>query len=1152
LKFQKLRLVGFKSFCEPTDFLIEPGLTGVVGPNGCGKSNLVEALRWVMGENSTKNMRASGMDDVIFSGSGGRPARNTAEVALVLDNADRTAPAIFNDAETLEISRKIEREEGSTYRVNGKEVRARDVQLLFADASTGARSPAMVRQGMIGELINAKPQARRRILEEAAGIAGLHSRRHEAELRLKAAEDNLVRLEDVLRQIESQSESLKRQARQASRYKTLAAEIRKAEATLFYVHHRDAQAAMVDAVSRLDADTREVAERTRQQAEAARLQALAAHALPALREDENKVAGDLQRLVIAREALDGEERRAKERAADIERRLAQAAQDLARERAAVEDAAGVLARLADEAETLAAEQESAGDGAQTARERLLQVEDALAASERRLAEAQAALSDVNARRGALEATLRDDHARHARVEADRVRVAGERAQLAAQAGDPEEMARLETALDMAQAQAEEAEERALAAEAAHRAARERETAARGPLAEAERKAQRLETESRTLSKLLDTHGGDLWPPVVDQITVERGYEAALGAALGDDLDASVAASAPTHWRDTGSGADDPALPGSVEPLSARVVAPAALTRRLRQIGVASRAEGARLAAQLKPGQRLVSKEGDLWRWDGLVSAAEAPTPAARRLAEKNRLGDLQIEAAAAREAADALRLVSEDAMAALRRAGEAEAQARQGARDALRGLEEARNRAGAAHRKRGEIAARLSALDEAASRIAAALEEAIAKLEAGAEALAGLDAPHALQSALETARADAARDRADAAEARAAAQGLQREAEARARRLSAIGAERAQWSGRQTRANDQIGALETRLEELHEDKQRLDDAPDLFLHQRRVLMDEIEKTESARRAAADKRAAAEAAMLETDRAARATLDAMANARENRARSEAQLEALRQRVADLVAQIEAELGVAPGELLGLAGLQPGERLDEAARIQRRLDELKGDRERLGAVNLRADDELEEVEKSRESLVGERDDLNEAIRKLRGAIASLNKEGRERLLAAFDVVNGHFKELFTTLFGGGEAELQLIESDDPLEAGLEILARPPGKKPQVMSLLSGGEQALTALSLIFAVFLTNPSPICVLDEVDAPLDDANVERFCDLLDAMRGKTDTRFVTITHNPITMARMDRLFGVTQAERGVSQLVSVDLQEAERFLEAS
>ena len=329
------------------------------------------------------------------------------------------------------------------------------------------------------------------------------------------------------------------------------------------------------------------------------------------------------------------------------------------------------------------------------------------------------------------------------------------------------------------------------------------------------------------------------------------------------------------------------------------------------------------------------------------------------------------------------------------------------------------------------------------------------------------------------------------------------------------------------------------------------DAPALFLEKRRSLMNEVEQAEVARKQSSDRRAEAETALTESDRVARLALDAMSSVREDRARIESRVEGLSAQRETLIKTIVTDLECAPEEVVTLAGLKPGDDLPEAEKIERRLESLKQDRERVGAVNLRADDELVEVEKKRDELVQERDDLTEAIRKLRLAIQSLNREGRERLLAAFEVVNGHFKELFTSLFGGGAAELQLVESDDPLEAGLEILARPPGKKPSTMTLLSGGEQALTAMSLIFAVFLTNPSPICVLDEVDAPLDDSNVERFCDLLEEMRKKTDTRFVTITHNPITMARMDRLFGVTMAERGVSQLVSVELREAESFLEA-
>ncbi len=345
MKFEKLRLTGFKSFVEPTDFAIQPGLTGVVGPNGCGKSNLVEAMRWVMGENSYKQMRASGMDDVIFSGSGSRPSRNHAEVSLVLDNSRRAAPAAFNDSDILEITRRIEREQGSTYRVNGKEARARDVQLLFADASSGSRSPAMVRQGQIGEIIAAKPQQRRRILEEAAGIGGLHSRRHEAELRLKGAEENLLRLEDVLTQIGGQADGLRRQARQASRYRTLAAEIRRHEALVALIAFREATHEAGEAQKQFDANLLDVAERTRVQAETARLQALAAHALPGLRDAESQAAAALQRLVMARDALDGEEKRAGERKNELERRISQLSADLARERAHYEDSAAALERL---------------------------------------------------------------------------------------------------------------------------------------------------------------------------------------------------------------------------------------------------------------------------------------------------------------------------------------------------------------------------------------------------------------------------------------------------------------------------------------------------------------------------------------------------------------------------------------------------------------------------------------------------------------------------------------------------------------------------------------------------------------------------------------------------------------------------------------
>jgi chromosome segregation protein len=1150
MKFTRLHLAGFKTFCEPTDFLIEPGITGVVGPNGCGKSNLVEAIRWVMGENSSKNMRASGMDDVIFAGSGERPGRNLAEVRLVLDNAERTAPAAFNDSDTIEVARRIERDSGSTFRVNGREVRARDVQLLFADASTGSRSPAMVRQGMIGELINAKPQARRRILEEAAGIAGLHSRRHEAELRLKGAEENLTRLEDVVKQIETQIDSLKRQARQASRYKNLATDIRRNESLLALINHREAITTLAGAERKLEADVRAVAEATLAQVEAARLQAIAGHDLPPLRETEAVAASELQKLLLARETLDGEERRSKTRIAELERRMAQMNADLQREQALIEDAASVLAKFEDEAADLAdlgcndVEAEAQGRAALTA------AETALAVSDKAFGDAQRVLSDSEARRTALANALRDETQRLARFESELAAIRAELAHLRAGLGEAGAEDVLKAALERAIESANAAEEQMLDAEAAHADARDTETAIRAPLAAAEREAQKLETEATTLDKLLSSGTGGFWPSIVEDISVAKGYEAALGAALGDDLDASTNVSAPAHWALL-NGEGDPVLPPGVEPLAQHVTAPPALARRLAQIGVVLRGEGAMLRPLLKPGQRLVSSEGDLWRWDGFTQAAEAPTPAARRLAEKNRLGDLQQAAARARAAADTHKAEADRVQAQVHARAAAETAARQAHRQALRDVEIAREKVTDAEKRRVQVAARLSALEEGEDRLAASRDEAQEKRNKAAADLDGLVASLDLTAQLDGARANAAQDRAAAAEARAALQAHVHESQSRRKREQAIEAERTSWSVRRERAHNQIGELQERLEEAATEREKLADAPNEFFQLRRALLSKIDAAEANRKAATDARTEAETKLADFDKQARTSLEQMSAMREEKARSEARLEAARARLEEVTRHIAGELQCAPAELAALAGVAHDAELPESANIAKKLEAAKQDRERLGAVNLRADEELAEIEATKTKIDSEREDLTEAIRRLRQAIQSLNKEGRERLLTAFDAVNAHFKELFTTLFGGGTAELQLIESDDPLEAGLEIVARPPGKKPQVMTLLSGGEQALTALALIFAVFLTNPSPICVLDEVDAPLDDANVERFCDLLDEMRKKTDTRFMTITHNPITMARMDRLFGVTMAERGVSQLVSVDLAEAERFLEA-
>jgi chromosome segregation protein len=1119
MKLTRLRLLGFKSFVEPTDFLIEPGLTGVVGPNGCGKSNLVEALRWVMGESSHKSMRASSMDDVIFSGSNSRPARNNAEVAIAIDNTTRSAPAAFNDQDSLEIARRIERDSGSNYRINGRDVRARDVQILFADASTGARSPALVHQGRIGEIIQAKPEQRRRVLEEAAGIAGLHARRHEAELRLKAAETNLVRVEDVIGQLTAQIDGLKKQARQAIRYRTVSSQVRKAEATLYHLRWSSANTEVAEAERAKDLCVRTVADRVGAEAEASKRQALAAASLPELREAEARAGAALHRLNLALQELDREETRAKDRfAADTERE----------QRLAV-DAEQAIARVSSEEEAIRTEARESAGRRSGVDSKVAEAATALGATEKIFTDLTTELADLVAQRNRFENAAREQSQRLSRISSEIETIERELATL--HTGD---VGPLAAAMEGAQAALTEAEAAAVAAEAAHNVARADMETARATLAESEKRVQRLETEAKTLSKMLSLETRSLWPPVIDHISVEKGYEKALGAALGDDLDAPVDPSSPMHWSEIAHEAGDPSLPDGVAALAQYVKAPAQLGRRLSQIGVVDREAAARIAGSLKTGQRLVSREGDLWRWDGFVAAAHAPTGAARRLAQRSRFTEIDKELESARSEVDANRRALETAQASFEAATSAQTEKRTRERDLNRQT------------------ARLSALVEARARLSTSRDEAATAKAEAENSLSGLAPAAHLETKLAQVHDEIAAKRAKLAEVQAELQAIVREAELADRRLATLAADRTGWIDRQHGARNQIATLEQRIVEAKRDRTELENAPQVFAEKRRALSAEVQTAEGSRRECADRLQTAEMALAAADRDARAALEAASAAREELARTEERFEGAKRRLSDIGREIRDMLEVEPAAVAELAELGPTDPLPDLAEVEEKLERLRRERERLGAVNLRAEEELREVEAQHSSLTTERDDLVEAIKKLRLGIQSLNREARERLLTSFEQVNKHFQHLFTQLFGGGTAELQLIENEDPLEAGLEILAKPPGKKPATLSLLSGGEQALTALALIFAVFLTNPAPICVLDEVDAPLDDHNVERFCDLLDEMKKSTDTRFVIITHNPITMARMNRLYGVTMAERGVSQLVSVDLEAAVRFREAS
>ena len=1142
MHFQRLRLTGFKSFVDSTEFRIEPGVTGIIGPNGCGKSNLLEALRWVMGANSAKAMRAGGMDDVIFAGAAGRPSRNHAEVSLTIDNADRRAPAAFNDHPVLEVVRRIDRGAGSTYRINGREVRARDVQLLFADASTGSNSPALVRQGQISELIAAKPQNRRMILEEAAGVSGLHSRRHEAELRLRAAETNLGRLEDVARELEATLGRLKREARQAERYKKISAEIRSLQGAVLYARWSEARTAAERLGAEATAAIQAVHE-TAQAAAAATTRATDAEdAIKPLREAETIAAAILHKLAIDKDRLDREHEAHAAELARLNADLARLDADRARETHIVEDAEVALKRLAVDIAALEAAIAAAPETTPALQDAAQAAEQARAAADAGVEALAAQIAADEAHRHAGATRVEEAQARLARTRRALDQAKGERAALgsgvnpqAAQARADLETA--ETALAAARAALDAAEDERTRAQ-------EAETAARDAARKLEDQLGRLTAEARALAGLVAQAKRGGFAPALDAVSPDRGYEAALAAALGDDLDAALDRAAPSFWG--GRDAAAPQWPAGATPLSSLVKVPAALAARLAFTALVVRADGDRLQAGLVPGARLVSKEGDLWRWDGFTARADAPKPAAVRLEQKTRLAEVEAEIekldpraraekATLDAAAQRLR-VADEALRAARRAPQPLEQAAAAARSALERFD----------REAARKEAQAASLADLIGRFEAEFAEhetTLAAVTAEVESAAGATD---LAERLAAARAAAGPAREAAAEARAALDTEVRERNGRASRLEGLTRDRDDWAGRARAADKRLDALARDRARSEAELGKARAAPETLETRRAALLDELGVAEARRAKSSDALAGAERERAEADRSLRAASANASEAREVRASLAAHAEAAAQRLAEVSAQIRETARVEPEELARNLADEAVAIPAEASGIEAHLYNLERQRDAIGPVNLRAEEETVEHDTRLQTMLTERADLTGAIARLRQGIDELNGEGRQRLVAAFEVINAHFKTLFETLFSGGQAELRLVESDDPLEAGLEIYACPPGKRMATMSLMSGGEQALTATALIFAVFLAQPAPICVLDEVDAPLDDANVDRFCNMLDEMRRRTQTRFIAITHNPVTMARMDRLFGVTMAERGVSQLVSVDLHQAE------
>ena len=857
MQFKKIQLNGFKSFVEKTTFAIENGLTGIVGPNGCGKSNIVESLRWCMGETSAKSMRGSGMEDVIFSGTANRPSKNIAEVNIVLDNSNKDGPMQFNELDTINIKRRIEKDKGSRFYINEKEVRAGDARMLFADLSTGAHSPSIISQGKIGSLVTAKPSDRRSILEEAAGISGIHVRKHESELRLNAAENNLKRADELRRQQEKQLDNLKKQAKEATKYKLISEEIKKIEAGLYYLRLQD-----IDKEIKLEAEINSEAED-----EVSALKIEINHYTKLIEEENSKLKplreknienlSKLQRINLELKALEDEGIRAEKNIKDMSDSLKTLEVDMDREKSIIIDSNSNNKRLKEE------------------KKELLELEAKYFDIEKKSdEELQGATTNLNLEQKKLESASND----------------------------------LFSSLNTA----------------------ENTSVLRDSLSEIEQSKKLINSGDITeASKLIDLSIDKLKSLIskFENFSEKNGIE-------------------------------------EISQSNKKI-------RNLQNLYASSLSKNQSIKSDgIKRKERTTNIDSEIDRWQNL------------NLNSEKMLNELNL--------------------------------------------------------RKGKILDNLNKLEKQPQNLAVSKGQAIESIKSAEKEKINIE-------------------------------------------------------------------------------NELNKAEEIFNQHNHGLKNIQEQ--------------------------------MMLIREKRATSVATLEGLKKRRLDLLERIDQELNLNESSLFDFSNLTSKDNLPDSLMQEEQLDAKKREREKLGSVNLRADEETNQYEKEIKKMGQDREDLVSAIIKLKSSINELNQKGRERLIEAFDKVNRKFNEVYTKLFSGGNAKLELVDSDDPLEAGLEMLVSPPGKRLQSITLLSGGEQALTALSLVFAVFLTSPAPICVLDEVDAPLDDANVTRFCNLLDELVRITRTKFIIVTHHALTMSKMDRLYGVTMPEKGISQLVAVDLQKAEELV---
>ena len=1139
MKFQSIRISGFKSFLEPTEIQINDGLTGVVGPNGCGKSNIVEAIKWIMGENSARQMRGDGMDDVIFAGTNERPARNFAEVSIKLDNSEKKAPAIFNHHDEIEITRKIEREKGSVYRVNGKQVRARDIQLIFADSGTGARSSGIVSQGRIAQIIDANPEDRRIILEEAANIKGLHNRRHEAELKLKGASDNLDRLVDIEQTYKDQLIELEKQGRKAARYRSVGERIRKAEAILFLTLLNNAKKEFNDLNIRLKDANQNVYRGQIEASKQTKFQLDISNKIPTLKKNEAEKAAILQALNITKIRLEEEKSTAQNALDNVTSQIDLIKSDIAREFQIKEDAKKSLLNLLKEETNLKEDTQNFSSKISKASDLVKELKVKSNNADEKLSSITSEIYSIKSDKSDIEKRIKnlkekieisqsqltnfniDDDKNNFKLDVQKLielkKLILENNKLHERnKGELEKLEKLESMF---------IEEKNIAMF----------------------EFNKVNAELNSLSSLL---GHDS----LNQNTLEKtigninNLEEAIGSVLGETLLAPIfsddnTVENSTYWRNDFKAVLTTALPEHVTPIVSKITKSSILDKALTGVGiVANKAIAFKLQKELTFGQALTTPEGGLWRWDGFVQPQGVQNSYSERLQQIARLRFLQKELSFLKKKQSLTEQKLDNSINNTKVC-----------RDHISNLQiklsnlisqsnelELRNTKLESKLLSSEILIKeLKNTEQGSKKELSDLEK---------EFNNSINLPYLLAEELKV-RNNADLSRNELTDAMATEQQIKSEESFQSRNLIQIGNQKENWQVREEEAKTRLALLEKRLTLSQDEKNRLSVLPDNFEKTEKELNIKVQDAIQNRNIAADELIQTETNLNQADKLVREAERTVASLREEMIKIEALLNLSKTKIQNIDDRVFEKLRIKSDELNKMANTREEDDFSRSLEmLEKNLQRLLNERETLGAVNLRAEDEMNEMQNKIETMSNERIDLEQAIAKLRSGIFELNKEGRQRLKESFEEVNQNFKQLFQKLFGGGDAELKLIGNEDPLQAGLEVLASPPGKKMQLLSLLSGGEQALTAISLIFSVFLCNPAPICILDEVDAPLDDSNVGKFCDLLNNIVEETNTYFMVITHHRLTMAKMDRLFGVTMEQKGISKLVSVDLEQASKI----